>query len=86
MKAHSKSGKRREIKGQVLGRMWTERRLPTEVVAGGSAVGWQWGCEARARILVQNQGKECENEMSEEPRRRPGKERDTMAGGERGVK
>lgn len=41
MKAHSRSGKRREIKGQALERMWTERRLPTEVVVGGSAVGRQ---------------------------------------------
>lgn len=66
--------------------MWTERRLLTEVVVGSSAVGRQRGCEARARILVQNQRKQCEHEMSGEPRRRPGKERDTMAGGERGVK
>lgn len=64
MKAHSKSGKRREIKGQSLETMWTERRLPTEVVVGGSA--------------VQNQRKQCEREMSGKPRKRPGKERDTM--------
>lgn len=57
MKAHSRSGKRREIKGQALERMWTERRLPTEVVVGGSVVRRQRGCEARARILVQNQRK-----------------------------
>lgn len=86
MKAYCRSRKRREIKGQALERMWTERRLRTEMVVGGSAVGRQRGCEDRERILVQNQRKQCEHEMSGEPRRRPGKERDTMAGGERGVK